>query len=93
MYKFETIKDNNVFKTEIRKLESALNAKKPKPCSVATTDEKSDMSEVKNLLQQLNSRMEKLEKQNEERCASNMQQQESGKSSSDRSGPYYNVRG
>lgn len=69
-----------------------MNAKKPKPCSVATTDEKSDMREVKNLLQQLNSRIEKLEKQNEERCASNMQQQEPGKSSFDRSGPY-NVRG
>lgn len=76
-YKYETVKDYDKFKIELRKIENSINEEKEKDnkakCSAATKiEQKSELGEVKELLQKMNARIEKLEKDKEQ----NTQQQQ-----------------
>lgn len=87
-YKFESISDYNTFKAEIRKLEeemkrakSKTDSKKKATCSAASKKDgggdskpSSELGEVKELLEKLNQRIDKLEE--EKKTATNMQQQQ-----------------
>lgn len=77
-YKFETISSFTIFKTEMRKLEEEMkkttsrSGKKSTVCNAANRrdgaeggQETSELGQVKSLLQQLNDRIDRLEKQNE----------------------------
>ncbi|KAH3768804.1 hypothetical protein DPMN_170020 [Dreissena polymorpha] len=80
-FKFETTSDNNKFKGEIRKLESELQSKKPKSkqCQAATAHvkpEKSELGEIKTLLEKMNSRIEVLEKEREQYQINTVQPQQ-----------------
>lgn len=72
-YKFDTVDDYDRFKVEVRKIESELNltkqeeTNKTKCSAINKTEQKSELSEVKELLQQMNKRIEKLEQEKEER--------------------------
>lgn len=59
-YKFETTKDYDIFKVEVRKLEDSMKTEKI-PCQAASNV--SELGEVKCLLEKLNNRIEKLEQQ------------------------------
>ena len=66
-YKNDTIQDYDKFKIELRRIEADLKATDGKQCHAIMTDKKpSEMSEVKDLLQKLNERIERLEKQQNE---------------------------
>ena len=80
MYKFEKVSDYNDFKTEVRKLEADLStvaAKKTTCAAAANTQptEGSEMNEVKTLLHQLQAKIDKIEKQQEEIKVQSAQQQ------------------
>ena len=66
-YKNDTIQDYDKFKIELRKIEADLKSTEGKQCHAITTDKKpSEMTEVKDLLQKLNERIDRLEKQQRE---------------------------
>ena len=69
-YKYETVHDVDKFKIELRKMEYELktdNAEtSTKKCSVVTIDQnKGELNDIKKLLEQLNSRIDRLEKDKE----------------------------
>lgn len=72
VYQRDKIKDFSEFKRELRKVESDLKDSgspkegKEKACKAAVRVENSELSEVKQLLQKLNDRIDTLEKQKEE---------------------------
>lgn len=79
-YKYETVKDYDKFKIELRKIESNIIEEKEKDnkakCSAATKiEQKSELGEVKELLQKMNARIEKLEKEKEQNTERQQQQQ------------------
>lgn len=70
-YKFDTIRDYDRFKIEVRKAENELELGKTREkdikCKAAQkVEDKSELSEVKELLLKMNARIETLEKQKEE---------------------------
>ena len=66
-YKNDVIDDYDKFKIELRKIEADLIVTDGKQCHTITTDKKpSEMAEVKDLLQKLNERIDRLEKQQSE---------------------------
>ena len=73
-YKFDTIKDYDRFKVELRKIENhidedATKEKKTK-CQAATNiEEKSELNQIKTLLEKMNNRIEKLENEKEDRTS------------------------
>lgn len=78
MYKFDKVEDYNSFKAEVRKLEADMRSEGAKPCNSISgkeKEDKSDMGEMKAILKQISSRIDKIEKQQEEMKVTNMQQQ------------------
>lgn len=69
--KCDLIDDYDIFKVEVRKIEADLTLEKDskKKCHAAVNvdKEKSEMTEIKELLQKLNSRIDRLEQDKEER--------------------------
>ena len=69
--KCDTIEDYDNFKIEVRKIEADLQVSKEetKKCNAAVNVEKdnSELTQVKQLLQKMNNRIEKLEREKEER--------------------------
>ena len=71
-YKYDTVKDYNQFKIELRKLESHIQEDETKEkktrCQAANkVEESSELNQVKTLLEKMNERIEKLEKEKEDR--------------------------
>lgn len=66
-YKFETVKDYDAFKIEMRKIESKMKVSENTTSHSATKVDKDDMGEVKDLLKQLHDRIDRLEQEKEER--------------------------
>ena len=67
-YKNDVIHDYDMFKIELRKIEADLTSTSQDPCHAQVNIEKkpSELGEVKELLQKLNDRIEKIEKQQED---------------------------
>ena len=69
-YKFDTVDDSDRFKVEVCKIESELNltkqeeASKPKCSAINKAEQRSELSEVKDLLKQMNKTIEKLKQEN-----------------------------
>jgi hypothetical protein len=78
VYKYEAIENYNLFKTEIRKLETILSKTKTensqgkghKPCQQVTKPDNSELGEIKSMFKRLNDRMDRMEKQNKSTAAS-----------------------
>ena len=73
-YKFDTMKDYDRFKVELRKIENHIDEdvtkEKKTKCQAATNiEERNELSQVKTLLEKMNNRIEKLENEKEERTA------------------------
>lgn len=70
-YKNDTIRDYDRFKIELRKLESEMKTPdtKTKPChaaqSTAKENEKSEITELKEILKQLNEKIDQMQKERE----------------------------
>ena len=83
MYQFDKISNYDDFKREIRKLESSINENLKSTCkatvNVDSMTQNKDMTEMKELLKQLNERIEKLEKEKEEQGKQNQRYTQRGR--------------
>lgn len=65
-YKYDTVKDYDKFKKELRKMEDDFKSRESATAHAATSAKSDGLEEVKDLLKQLHQRIDKLEKEKEE---------------------------